>query len=109
MSNTAQPRKFPASEYVTFTLLSVARLFGAVFASSMGRFLSYAGTVTTRSASKFNAGMGFVVGGPFVIFAGVLLLGWMFYARGLRAWFLPLLGIIALIINFYAVAAFLGG
>ncbi len=92
---------------MTFGLLSVALFIGAVIASALGRFLSYAGTVTTRSEGAFNSGMGFAVGGPFVIFAIVLLAGWVLYTLGRRAWYVPLVGAVALIVNFNAVAAFL--
>lgn len=107
MSDTARP-KLPTSEYVTFGLLSAALLVAAFVASFLGRFLSYAGTVTTRTEGAFNAGMGFAVGGPFVVFAAVLLIGWLLYSRSRRAWYVPLAGGVALIVNFNAFAAFLG-
>ena len=107
MSQTAPRPSLPPIEYVSFGLLSAVLLLGAVIASFLGRFLSYAALETTRSEASFNSAMGFAVWGPFVILGIAVLVGLVLYSVRRRAWFVPLIGLVALVVNFNVIAVFL--
>lgn len=51
--------------------------------------------------------MGFAVWGPFVILGIAVLVGLVLYSVRRRAWFVPLIGLVALVVNFNVIAVFL--
>lgn len=100
---TRQQQKLPASELILSVLGSIALIAAAIFASFLGRFLSYGGLETTLSAAAFNALMFLAVYGPFLITVSLLL--WALYrlGTGRRASWITALGIVALIVNYNVV------
>ena len=93
-------------EIAAFVILGLLLGFATMFASFMGRFLSFGWLADSHHPTdgQIAATMNLAVGGPWVIAAVVLLWGFLRLLNGKASWPLPLVGGVLLIVNFYVCA-----
>lgn len=100
--------KAPAGATTALVFAGIALAVAAVIASVMGRFLSYGGLETTKSAAAFNALMGLAVFGPFMIATVCIVWGIALLNKKRHGAWTAGVGIVAIVANFYVVAAAIG-
>ncbi|MDJ0338626.1 hypothetical protein [Cryobacterium sp. PH31-O1] len=93
-------------EIAAFVILGLLLGFATVYASFIGRFLSFGWLADSNHPTdgQVAATMNLAVGGPWVIAAVVLLWGLLRLVNGKVSWPLPLIGGVLLIVNFYVCA-----
>jgi len=107
-SGQEQVYKIPVWETIAVVLGNIVLSVAAYFASFIGRFLSYGALETTLSEAVFTLLMNLAVYGPLGIVVGSVLWGIYRLSKGKSAWWIAVLGIIALIVNFNGIAFAMG-
>lgn len=95
----------PGWDTATFVICSVLLVILAFVASFLGRFLSFAGTDTSRPHAALNELVAIAVYGPAVITTVAIIAGIALLVRRRPAWYVPLIGMAGLGVTYVAVAA----